>query len=158
MENSQQQYSGHLQQQRDHRSNLSIVSRSASNSSNFPATTEYTRAIFTGNEHFPDMFTFERAGTASAISMDPSMFMAGSWEPLLPGSYPDRRIMAQNRAFVTSSYDYPSTAYQQPGASYFDHGYPTQESCLTPNFRLALCNIFHAFEWSHLETKRSKMI
>lgn len=51
----------------------------------------------------------------------------------MAGLHPDRQIMAQNRAYVTSSYDYYSAPYQQPGNTPFEHGYPTQDSFLNPN-------------------------
>lgn len=132
MEDSQRQHRGDLQQ-RSYRPNTGTVSISASNSSNFPAITEQTGANLSGNEHLSNMYSFARPEVASNISMEPSMFMAGSWKPSLPGLHPDRQIMAQNRAYVTSSYDYYSAPYRQHGTAPFEHGYPTQDNFLNPN-------------------------
>lgn len=132
MENSQRQHRGDLQQ-RSYRPNTGTVSISESNSSNFPAITEHARAHLSGNEPFSNMYSFARPEVASNIPMEPSMFMAGSWEPSLPRLHPDRQIMAQNRAYVTSSYGYYSAPYQQPETTPFEHGYPTQDPFLNPN-------------------------
>jgi hypothetical protein len=65
--------------------------------------------------------------------MESSMFMAGSWEPSLPGLHPDGQILAQNRAYVTSSYDFHSAPYQQPGITPYEYGYSAQGSFFNPN-------------------------
>lgn len=135
MENNQRQHRGDLQQ-RSYRSNTGTVPISASSSSNFPEITEHTRAQLGGNELLSNMYSFARPPVASNVSMEPSMFMAGSWEPSLPGLHSDRQIMAQNRAYVTSSYGYYSAPYHQPGTTSFEHGDSTQDSFLNPNIAL----------------------
>ncbi|KAE8550749.1 hypothetical protein TMatcc_008803 [Talaromyces marneffei ATCC 18224] len=79
------------------------------------------------------MYSFARPEIAPNIPMESSMFMAGSWEPSLPGLHPDRQMMAQHGAYVTSSHGYYSAPYQQSGIAPFDHSYSTQNSFFNPN-------------------------
>lgn len=105
----------------------------SSSSSIFPAITEQTGGRLSGNEPLSDKYSFAQPEVASNVYMEPSMFMAGSWEPSLPSLYPDRQIMAQDSSYVTGSYGYCLAPYQQPGTASLEHVYPTQDSFLNLN-------------------------
>lgn len=135
MEKNQRQHRGDLQQ-RSYRTSPGTITISASSSSNFPTIAEHTRAHLEGNKPLSNMYSFARPPVASNISMEPSMFMAGSLEPSLLGLHSDRQIMAQNRAYVTSSYGYYSAPYQQPDTTPFKHSDFPQDSFLNPNIAI----------------------
>lgn len=135
MESNQQQHRSELQQ-RSYSPSPGTVLISASSSSNFPAITEHTRAHLDGNKPLSNMYSFTRPEVESNISMEPSMFMAGAWEPSLLGLPSDRQVMAQNRAHVTSSYGYYLAPHHQPDTFPFKHSDSPQDSFLNPNIAL----------------------
>lgn len=116
---------------------LTALSRSTSmfadNSTFRPGTEEYATGHVTERRSSSTNYAFARPESASTIPLEPSPFMACSWEPSLLTLSVDRKVPAHNYTIHTGPHTcYPTSILPQANAP-FEHVLSAQYGFFNPN-------------------------